>query len=163
MQSPSGVGKEDRGDPDSRERYCASWWDDMLSVPYGKGDVRKAVGRRLTVIEGGISNRPCGPLVAVGAMCCVRAFMDGLLARIADTRETSSWLHLYQTASLDCCVAALMVMGRVLPISLESKRWVKVICGKVNGAFTSKESCLALPAAFCRPLSGGSWNRGTAS
>ena len=51
----------------------------MPSVPYGKGDVRKAVGRCLTAMDGGISKRLCGPLVAVGAMCCVRAFRDVLL------------------------------------------------------------------------------------
>ena len=60
---------------------------------YGKGDVRKAVGGCLTVIEEGISKQPCWPLVAVGAnsaKCCVSALRDGLLlARIADTLETS--------------------------------------------------------------------------
>ena len=45
MQRPSGVGKEGRGNPNGREIYCANWWDDMPSVPYGKGDVRKAVGQ----------------------------------------------------------------------------------------------------------------------
>ena len=39
-------------------------------------------------------------LSAIGAMYCVRAFRDGLLARIADAREISSWLHLYQATSL---------------------------------------------------------------
>ena len=34
---------------------------------------------RSTVMDGGISKRLCGPLVAVGAMCCVRAFRDVLL------------------------------------------------------------------------------------
>ena len=72
MQRPSGVGKEGRGNPNSRERYCANWWDDIPSVPYGKGDVRKAVGRCLTLIEEGISKRPCGSLATVGALCCVR-------------------------------------------------------------------------------------------
>ena len=92
-------------------------------------------------MDGGVSKRPCGPLVVVGAMCCVRAFKDGLLARITDTRETLSWLHLYQAASLDCCVAAQIVLGRALSVRLESKRQVKVICGKVHWAFGSKESC----------------------
>ena len=96
---------------------------------------------RSTVMDGGISKRLCGPLVAVGAMCCVRAFRDGLLARIAETRETSPWLPLYQAASLDCCVAALMVLGRVLSNSPESKFRFKVMCGKVFGAFGSKEPC----------------------
>ena len=41
MPSPSWVGKEGSGNPNSRERYCANWWDDIPSVPYGKGDVRK--------------------------------------------------------------------------------------------------------------------------
>ena len=68
MQRPSGVGKEGRGNPNGREIYCANWWDDMPSVPYGKGDVRKAVGLCLTVIDGGISKRPCWPLVTVGAI-----------------------------------------------------------------------------------------------
>ena len=58
--------------------------------PYGKGDVRRAVGCCLTAMDGGISKLPCGPLVAVGAICCVRAFGDGFLARIADTLETLS-------------------------------------------------------------------------
>ena len=89
------------------------------------------------MIEEGISKLPCGPLVTVGAMCCVRAFRDGLLARIA---ETSSWLHLYQEASLNCCMAALMVLERVLSISSESKHQIKEICGKLNWAFGSKES-----------------------
>ena len=48
---------------------------------------------------------------------------------------------MYQVASLDCCMAALMVLGRVLSISLESKHRIKVIFGKVNCAFRSKESC----------------------
>ena len=43
MQSPSGVGKEGRVNPISRERDWARWWNDMPSVPYGKGDVRKVV------------------------------------------------------------------------------------------------------------------------
>ena len=141
MQSPSRVGKEGSGNPNSIERDRANCWDDMPSVPYGKGDVRKAVGRCLTAMDGGISKRLCGPLVAVGAMCCVRAFRDGLLARIAETRETSPWLPLYQAASLDCCVAALMVLGRVLSNSPESKFRFKVMCGKVFGAFGSKEPC----------------------
>ena len=125
MQRPSGVGKEGRGNPNSRERDCAFWWDDIPSVPYNKGDVRKAVGRCLIVIEEGISKRPCGPLEVVGAMCCDRAFRDGLLARIADTRETSSWLHLYQVANVDSCVAALMVLDKGLSISRESKHSIK--------------------------------------
>ena len=107
----------------------------MPSVPYGTGNVRKAVGLCLTVIDGGISKRPCWPLVAVGAMSCVRAFRDGFLALIADTLETSTWSYLYQAASLDCCVAALMVLGRVLSISLESKHRIKEICGKWNWVF----------------------------
>ena len=73
-------------------------------------------------------------------MCCVRACRDGLLARIADTRETSSWLHLYQVASLDCCVAALMVLAKIFSISRESKHRIKEICGKLNGALGSKGS-----------------------
>ena len=80
-------------------------------------------------------------LVALGAMCCVRAFRDGLFAQIADTRETSSYLHLYQPASLDCSVSALIVLGRVLSISLESNLRIKLVCDKVNGASGSKESC----------------------
>ena len=92
------------------------------------------------MIEEGISKLPCWPLVTVGAMCCVHAFRDGLLARIADTRETLSWLHLYQVASLDCCVSAqsLMVLEKVLSISSESKYRIKEICGKLNGPSDQK-------------------------
>ena len=50
----------------------------MPSVPYGKGDVRKAVGRCLTVMDGRISNRPCGPLVVAGATCCAGPFSTQL-------------------------------------------------------------------------------------
>ena len=57
MQRASGVGKEGRGNPNSRERYCANWWADIPSLPYGKGDVRKSVGLCLTMIEEGISNK----------------------------------------------------------------------------------------------------------
>ena len=62
----------------------------MPSVPHGKGGVRKAVGWCLSVLDGGISSLPCWPfkLVAVGAMCFVSAFGDGLFAWIEDTRET---------------------------------------------------------------------------
>ena len=62
----------------------------MPSVPYGKGDVSKAVSCCVTVIDGGTSKLACWPLVVVGAICCVRAFRNGLLARIADTLETLS-------------------------------------------------------------------------
>ena len=116
MQSPSGEDKKGSVNPNRKERNSANWRDGRPSAPYGKGDVRKDVGWCLTVMDGGISNRLCVPFVAVGAMCCVRAFRDGSLARIADIRETSPRLHLYQAASLDCCVAALMVLERVLSI-----------------------------------------------
>ena len=46
------------------------------------------------------------------------------------------------SSQLGLCKAALMVLQTVLSISLESKLCVKVICGKVNWAFSSsQESC----------------------
>ena len=91
---------------------------------------KEAVGPCLTVMDGGIL--PYGPFVAVAAMCCFHAFRDGLLARIPNSLETSSWFQLYQAASLDCCMAALIVLARVVWISLEPELSVKVICGQMS-------------------------------
>ena len=49
-----------------------------------------------------------------------------------DTFEPSSQLR--------SCIAALIVLERVLSIKIESKLQVKVICGKKNRALGSKES-----------------------
>ena len=67
-------------------------------------------------------------------MCCVRAVRDGLLARIADTRETSSWLHLYQVKVTVC-------------LARQDSRLKK------NGDFCGPVRCTLVRCAMCKVAS----------
>ena len=75
-------------------------------------------------MDEGISNRLCGPLVAVVARCCVR---DGLLARMQihekHSQKQPAWIGAWQIDR----------PGRLLSIIVESDLRITLIGVKLNG------------------------------